>query len=394
MTVRIPLAKPEITDADRESVMNVLRTPQLSMGPKLRAFEEAICEYTGSKYAVAINSGTSALHLAVRALKLERGAEVILPSFTFSALLNVILQEGLRPKFVDIDPMTYNTTPELIAGAITPRTGLIIAVHTFGFPVDVEALRAVAKHGLSRTGRPRHAIHVIEDACEALGADVHGRKAGAIAEAGLFAFYPNKQITTGEGGMLVTSNQQVAAAAVRLRNQGRDPALGLDQHVEAGYSYRISDINCALGISQLSRIEQVVARRQKLAEAYDQALASIAEIIRPPLHSNVGRISWFVYPVQLGPEFNAEHRDWICETLLKKGIAIGRYFAPLHRQPVLRSHPSPKSGEDGATRRLQNTEAVAGRVIALPFFNELTEREIQEVADALEQSIRELRRKT
>jgi perosamine synthetase len=257
--------------------------------------------------------------------------------------------------------------------------------------VDVEALRAVAKHGLSRTGRPRHAIHVIEDACEALGADVHGRKAGAIAEAGLFAFYPNKQITTGEGGMLVTSNQQVAAAAVRLRNQGRDPALGLDQHVEAGYSYRISDINCALGISQLSRIEQVVARRQKLAEAYDQALASIAEIIRPPLHSNVGRISWFVYPVQLGPEFNAEHRDWICEALLKKGIATGRYFSPLHRQPVMMSHGFAAACEVG---HLPNTESVADGVIALPFFNELTEREIQEVAGGLEESIRELRRKT
>jgi perosamine synthetase len=396
MTVRIPLAKPEITDADRESVMNVLRTPQLSMGPKLREFEEAICEYTGSKYAVAVNSGTSALHLAVRALKLERGAEVILPSFTFSALLNVILQEGLRPKFVDIDPGTYNTTPGLIAGAITPRTGLIIAVHTFGFPMDVDALRAVAKHGLSRTGRPRHTVHVIEDACEALGADVHGCKAGAIAEAGLFAFYPNKQITTGEGGMLVTSNQQVAAAAERLRNQGRDPALGLNQHVDVGFSYRLSDINCALGISQLSRIEAVIARRRTLAEIYDRALAPIAAIIRPPLKSDVGRISWFVYPVQLGPEYKVRHRDRICESLLKKGIATGRYFAPLHRQPVLpiRSFArNAKARRAQASSHLRNAESVADRVIALPFFNELTEREIQEVAGALEESISELRRK-
>jgi perosamine synthetase len=332
----------------------------------------------------------------VRALKLERGAEVILPSFTFSALLNVILQEGLRPKFVDIDPGTYNTTPELIAGAITPRTGLIIAVHTFGFPMDVEALRAVAKHGLSRTGRPRHAVHVIEDACEALGADVHGRKAGPIAEAGLFAFYPNKQITTGEGGMLVTSNQQVAAAAERLRNQGRDPALGLNQHVDVGFSYRLSDINCALGISQLSRIEQVVGRRQKLAEIYDRALAPIPEIIRPTLNSDVGRISWFVYPVQLGPEYKAEHRDRMCESLLKRGIATGRYFAPLHRQPVLKSQSFARSAKvwnAWSSSHLRNTESVAGRVIALPFFNELTESEIHEVAGALEKSVRELRRK-
>jgi perosamine synthetase len=393
MTVRIPLAKPEITDADRACVMDVLRTPYLSMGPKLRKFEEAICEYTGSKYAVAVNSGTSALHLAVRALEVDRGAEVIVPSFTFSALLNVILQEGLQPKFVDIDPSTYNATPDLIANAISPRTRLILAVHTFGFPVNVDALRDVAKRGSSRTGRPRHTIHVIEDACEALGAEVHGRKVGTIGEAGLFAFYPNKQITSGEGGMLVTSNQQVAAAVERLRNQGRDPALGLNQHVEVGYSYRISDINCALGISQLSRIEAVIARRQRLAEIYDFALTKVGGIIRTSLTSAVGKISWFVYPIQLGADFNAKHRDWICESLISKGIATGKYFAPLHRQPVLRSHPSSKSGEEAGTRRLQKTEAVADRVIALPFFNELTELEIQEVAGALEESIRELRRK-
>jgi perosamine synthetase len=403
MTVRIPLAKPEITDADRDSVMNVLRTPHLSMGPKLREFEEAICEYTGSKYAVAVNSGTSALHLAVRALKLERGSEVILPSFTFSALLNVILQEGLRPRFVDIDPMTYNTTPELIAAAITPRTGLILAVHTFGFPVDAEVLRDVVSRGISRAGPrstslrtgPRHTIHLIEDACEALGAEMHGRKAGAIGEAGLFAFYPNKQITTGEGGMLVTSNPQIAAAAERLRNQGRDPALGLNQHVEAGYSYRISDINCALGVSQLSRIEAVIARRQTLAETYNQALEHIGEIIRPQLKSDLGRISWFVYPVQLGPEFKAKHRDRICESLLRKGIATGKYFAPLHRQPVLKAHGFAVDGKGSRRQanRLTNTEVVADRVIVLPFFNELKETEIQEVAGALDESIRELRRK-
>jgi perosamine synthetase len=385
MTVRIPLAKPEITDADRESVMKVLRTSQLSMGPKLREFEEAICEYTGSKYAVAVNSGTSALHLAVRALRLERGGEVILPSFTFSALLNVILQEGLLPKFLDVKAGAYNTTTELVAAAISPRTRLIIAVHTFGFPVDVGGLKAIAREH-SDSGNQ---IHVIEDACEALGAEVHERKAGAIAEVGLFAFYPNKQITTGEGGMLVTSNQQVAAAAERLRNQGRDHALGLNQHIEAGFSYRLSDISCALGISQLSRIEAVIARRQRLAEAYERALAPIAEIIRPPLNSGLGRISWFVYPVQVAPEFNAEHRDWICEALLNKGIATGRYFAPLHRQPVLKFHGFATSEAD----RLGNTEAVADRVIALPFFNELTERQIQEVAGALEESIRELQRK-
>jgi perosamine synthetase len=376
MNLRIPLAKPEITDSDRQAVLDVLNTPHLSMGPKVQEFEQAICYYTGSSHAVAVNSGTSALHIAVRALALEPGAEVILPSFTFSALLNVILQEGLRPKFVEIDPATYNTTPDAIAAAITSETRLILAVHTFGLPVDSQKLRDIAE---------KHHLHLIEDACEALGAEIHGHKAGTFGEAGLFAFYPNKQITTGEGGMLVTSDEQLALRALQLRNQGRDPELDWYQHAEVGFSYRLSDINCALGVSQLARIEAVVERRHKLAAIYDRELAQVAELIRLPLTSDVGRISWFVYPVQLAPEFNASHRDRICESLLRKGIASGRYFAPLHRQPVLKPY--------GNFPSLHQTELVADRVIALPFFNTLTGHEVQEVCGALEESIRELRRK-
>jgi len=379
MRVRIPLAKPEITEADRDAVLDVLRTPYLSMGPKLAEFEQAICDYVGCKYAVAVNSGTSALQIAIRVLGLEHGAEVVLPSFTFSALLNVILQEGLQAKFVDIDPATYNTTPELVAGAITPQTRLILAVHTFGFPVDVNALRSAARQ-----------VHIIEDACEALGAEVGGSKAGSIGDAGLFAFYPNKQITTGEGGVLVTSDKKLAEHAQRLRNQGRDPDLDWLQHAEVGFSYRISDINCALGVSQLQRIENVIASRQKLAETYDRELASILEIHRPPVVSRVGRISWFVYPIRLGNNFSRADRDRICESMLQKGIATGRYFAPLHLQPVLAS----SIGQHKSRLRLPNTESVADRIIALPFFNELTKKEIQEVCAALEESIRELRRKT
>ena len=411
MNPRIPLAKPEITDPDRDAVMEVLRTPQLSMGPKVDEFEQAICDYTGSEYAVAVNSGTSALHIAVRALGLERASEVILPSFTFSALLNVILQEGLQPRFVDIDPATYNTRPECVAAAITERTRLILGVHTFGFPLDVDAIRDVAH---SRAGP---AIHLIEDACEALGADLRGRKAGSLGEAGVFAFYPNKQITTGEGGVLVTSNQKLAECARRLRNQGRDSKLDWRQHAEIGFSYRLSDINCALGVSQLARIEKIVERRQKLAEVYDRQLEKIGEIVRPPLKSDVGRISWFVYPIRLAAEFSAKDRDWICESLAQKGIATGRYFAPLHQQPVLETRSFAKNAKGLGTQPkgiranlkgwggqvqaldsqfssgLAQTELVTDRVIALPFFNELTEPEIQTVCGALEESIGELRRK-
>jgi perosamine synthetase len=393
MIARIPLAKPEVADADRDAVLDVLRTSHLSMGPKLGELEQVICDYIGCKYAVAVNSGTSALHLAVRALNLEAGAEVVLPSFTFSALLNVILQEGLRPRFVDIDPETYNVTPELVAAAMTPHTRLVLAVHTFGFPVDAESLRNVIERFTQlRAGRPHHTgnTHVIEDACEALGAEVCGTKAGAFGDAGLFAFYPNKQITTGEGGVLVTSSEKIASRARKLRNQGRDPELDWLQHAEIGFSYRLSDINCALGISQMKRIDEIIARRQKLAEIYDRELAAISNIRRSPLQSDVGRISWFVYPIQLAREFTRAARDRICESMLHKGVATGRYFAPLHLQPVFR-----RAMWRGAPKlQLPNTEFVADRIIALPFFNQLTEKEIQDVCGALAESIDDLRRKT
>jgi perosamine synthetase len=383
MTLRIPLARPEITDADRESVMAVLRTAQLSMGAKLRQFEQTICDYTRVPHALVVNSGTSALQIAIRALKLPRGTEAILPSFTFSALLNVILEEGLRPKFVDIGANGFNTSAEIVSQAITRETCLILAVHTFGFPVDIDAIRSAISR-VEPKGRSRQRIHLIEDACEAFGAEIRGRKAGCFGDAALFAFYPNKQITTGEGGVLVTSSEAIADKAVELRNQGRNPALGWLDHADVGFSYRLSDLNCALGISQLRRIESVVVRRQCLAELYDHELARVGDIVRPSLHSSIGRISWFVYPIRLTEQFSREDRDRVCESMLRKGIATGRYFAPLHRQPVLLSQ-----GFGPAT--LPNTDAAAERVIALPFFNELTHEEIQEVCTALADSVRELR---
>jgi perosamine synthetase len=241
-----------------------------------------------------------------------------------------------------------------------------------------------------RAGRPPHPIHIIEDACEALGAELQGRKVGAFGDAGLFAFYPNKQITTGEGGVLVTSSEKIASQARKLRNQGRDPELDWLQHAEIGFSYRLSDINCALGISQLKRIEEIVAQRQKLTEFYDRELAAIDNIRRPPLKSDAGRISWFVYPIQLTKEFTRADRDRICESMGHKGIATGRYFAPLHLQPVF--HAAMWRG--APKLRLPNTEFAADRIITLPFFNQLTENEIQEVCGALAESIDDLRRRT
>jgi perosamine synthetase len=376
--MRIPLAKPEVTDADREAVLDALRSPFLSMGPKLDEFEKAISIYTGSEFAVAVNSGTSALHLALKTLDLPPDAEVILPSFTFVAPLNVLLQEKLRPVFVDIDSRTLNVTPAAVEAAITPKTKAIIAIHTFGRPVAIGKLRSIADH---------HGIFLIEDACEALGAEINGQKAGSFGDVGILAFYPNKQITTGEGGMFLTSNKELADHARYLRNQGRDPSLDWYQQAENGYSYRLSDINCALGVEQLRRIESIVERRQTLAALYQNNLGSCVDIQTPSLEADHGRISWFTYVVQLSESFNRSDRDWICTQLIDHGIGAGRYFAPLHRQPVLEQF-APQAD-------LPVTDHIADRVIALPFFNQLTEAEVQEVCDTFKALLDELpRRKT
>lgn len=374
---RIPLGRPEVTDADRDAVLQVLRTPDLSFGAKLVEFENAVASYLQVDHAVAVNSGTSALHLALRVLNLPTDSEVILPSFAFAAPLNVLLQEKLRPVFVDIDPATLNTTPELVEAAITPRTKAIIAIHNFGRPVDAARLRDLAD---------RRGLYLIEDACEALGSEIvnsegNARKAGSFGHISALAFYPNKQITTGEGGILVTARREFAEHARRLRNQGRDPSLDWYQQAEIGYSYRLSEMNCALGLEQFKRIESIVERRQALAALYDQKLSSIPEIIRPVLSAPGCRISWFVYVVQLARNFNAAARDALCSALASRGIATARYFAPLHLQPVAAGLP---------VASLPHSEFVADRVIALPFFNQITESQIDEVCLALKESLSHL----
>jgi len=374
MKLRIPLAKPEVTESDRRAVLAVLDSNDLSFGPVVGEFEDAFCRYVGVPYAVAVNSGTSALHLAVKALALTPGAEVILPSFTFAAPLNVILQEKLSPVFVDIEATTLNMAPAAVEAAITARTEAIVVVHTFGRPAAADRLRAISDD---------RDIVLIEDACEALGAELHQVKAGSFGDVGTFAFYPNKQITTGEGGMFVTRDRGLADRARRLRNQGRDPSLDWYQQREIGHSYRLSDINCALGVEQLRRIEAIVERRQALAELYERHLSSLEEVVTPAARAQNGRISWFCYVIQLTEEFSGSDRDWICRELLSRGIGTGRYFAPLHRQPVLKGWP-------GAPE-LPVTEKVAARVVSLPFFNQMSAAEVEEVCTALKAALLALR---
>jgi perosamine synthetase len=243
--MRIPLSAPDITEAEIAAVTAVLRTSRLSLGPRMEEFEQAIARYVGTTHAVAVNSGTSALHLCIRALGIAEGDEVIVPSFSFIAVANVVRYERAVPVFIDVDPLSLNPDPARIEEAITPRTRAIIVVHTFGVPAALDEILEIAR---------RHHLYVIEDACEALGAQFDDRQVGSCGDAGVFGFYPNKQITSGEGGMMVTNDSRLAALARKLRNQGRNDSDEWFQHAELGYNYRISELNCALGAAQVLRV--------------------------------------------------------------------------------------------------------------------------------------------
>jgi perosamine synthetase len=365
--MRIPLSAPDITEADIKAVADVLRTPNLSLGPKVREFEHAISNYIGTSDAIAVHSGTSALHLCIRSLNISEGDEVIVPSFAFIAVANVVRYERATPVFVDIDSKTLNLDPDKVEAAVTPRTKAILIVHTFGCPAEMSALQEIAR---------RHRLFVIEDACEAIGAEYDGRKVGALGDVGVFGFYPNKQITTGEGGAVVTNNSEIAAKIRKLRNQGRDESEDWIQHSELGYNYRISDINCALGIEQLNRINTILDRREAIAREYSQMLGQHPNLELPPLTLSRRRISWFVYVVRLGDRFSEEHRDWIVSELKVRGIGAGRYFAPIHLQPIYTSCSVKKS-------TLPITEFCAYRSLALPFFNRIRQEQIAEVCRVL-----------
>ena len=365
--MRIPLSAPDVTEAEVEAVCAVLRTSQLSLGPKLEEFEQAAARYLGTAHAIAVNSGTSGLHLCIRALGISRGDEVIVPSFTFIAVANAARYEGATPIFVDIDPETLNLDPARIEEAITSRTRAIVVVHTFGCPAALAEIQEIAN---------RHRLFVIEDACEALGAEYQGRKVGSFGDAGVFGFYPNKQITTGEGGIVVTNDSHVAVRTRKLRNQGRGAAGEWLEHEELGYNYRIAELNCALGIEQLKRIEAILERREAVARAYQRRLEDHPDLELPPIALARRRISWFVYVIRLRGQRAPSHRDKVLEAMAARGIACGRYFAPIHLQPAYRTQPH-------RCMDLTHTEAIAPRTLALPFFNRITDGQIEEVCQSL-----------
>lgn len=323
---RVPLSNPDISKADIAAVVKVLKSPRLSLGPRLVEFEKAFAKYIGMKHAVAVNSGTSALHLVVRALGLGPGHEMITSPFTFVATSNCALFEGATPVFVDIDEDTWNMDVTQIEAAITKQTRLLMPVHIFGRPMAMDAVMKIGR---------RHKLPVVEDACEALGATYKGRKAGTFGVASTFAFYPNKQMTTGEGGMLVTDDDRIAMLAKSMRNQGRDPQAGWLAHARLGYNYRLADINCALGLTQLARIETFIAARQRVAGRYIRKLSEVEELVMPAPYRE-GRISWFVFVVRLADRFTSEDRDAVMAHLSARGIGTNNYFSPVHLQKFYR----------------------------------------------------------
>ena len=366
--MRIPLSSPDITDSEIEAVLRVLRTTQLSMGPKLEEFERRFAEFTGTRCAVAVSSGTSGLHACIRALGLGPGDEVITTPFSFIASANALLYEGVVPVFVDIDPQTLNIDPAKIEAAITPRTRALLIVHVFGCPSPMRQIIAVAR---------RHGLKVIEDACEATGAEIDGKKVGGIGDIGVYGFYPNKQITTGEGGMVVTNDTSLSSSVKMCRNQGRDGTGDWFDHSVLGYNYRLSEMNCALGIAQLERIEDILLMRESVARRYREKLKDNANLILPEPQLAGGRISWFTYVVRLSERFTRADRDRIVFGMKKEGIGCGRYFAPIHLQPLYVKLFGYKEGD------FPFTEENAARSIALPFFNRITDDQIDEVSGRL-----------
>jgi perosamine synthetase len=376
MTEPIPLSAPDITDAEIDAVVAVLRTPRLSLGPQMEAFESAIAALTRVPHAVAVSSGTAGLHLALLALNIGPGDEVIVPSFAFIAVANAVRYTGAHPVFADIDPTTLNLDPRSVEAALTPRTRALIAVHTFGRPADMQSLSTLAR---------LHNLALIEDACEAIGAAIDSHPIGSFGDAAVFAFYPNKQITTGEGGMVVTPHPEAARRIAALRNHGRyesAPGRFSEAHAELGFNYRLSEIQSALGLAQLARLDPILARRDAIARRYCELLAGTPDLFLPATSVPGQRLSWFVFVVRLADRLTSAHRDRLRATLAEKGIATGRYFTPIHLQPAYSAWRS--------TTHLPVTDKIADRTLALPFFNRLTDSQIQHVATELHSALRTL----
>jgi perosamine synthetase len=366
----IPLARPEIGAREEELVLEVLRSGRLSLGPMGERFERELAAWLGVEDAVAVSSGTAALHLGVRMLGWGAGDEVLTSPFSFVASANCLLYEGARPVFCDVDPETLNLDPAAAVAAVGGRTAGILPVHIFGYPAAMPALEALAaKHGLG----------LLEDACEALGAvDSEGRRVGARGNLAGFAFYANKQMTTGEGGMIVPTDADLAARLRSERNQGRAVDMGWLDHDRLGFNYRLSDLAAALGVAQLEKLDSMLAQRARVASLYGEGLAEIEGVRAPIAGRGDEARSWFIYAVQLPA---GADRDATVARLAEHGIAGKAYLPCIH----LFRHLRELGYREG---QFPVAEAVSARSLALPFFPSMSESQVARVCEALAQSLR------
>ncbi len=367
MSRAVSLSAQDITEAEINAVVEVMRSDRLSLGPKLGEFEEAFRQRLGLKHAICCSSGTAGLHLCWHAMGVGPGDEVITTPFSFIASSNSIMFDGGKPVFVDIDPQTWQIDAGRIEAAITPRTRAILPVDVFGSLPDMDAVWEIAR---------KHNLRVLEDSCEALGATYQGKPAGSIGEAGVFAFYPNKQITTGEGGMVVTNDDDLAFKVRSCCNQGRDPGAGWLAHARLGYNYRLTDIQAAIGVEQMRRLDEILAKRARAAELYRERLADEPRVSLMRIPDEV-QISWFVFVLRLADDYTKGQRDKILAGLREKNIGCNDYFTPIHLQPFYVEALGHKPGE------FPVTEALAERTIALPFHNHLTPADADYVVETL-----------
>jgi perosamine synthetase len=367
MAAPIPLSSPDITQREIDAVVDVMQTPTLSIGPKIVEFEKHCARIVGRRHAVGVSSGTAGLHCAMLAAGIGPGDEIITTPFSFVASTNCILYVGATPKFVDIDPKTLNLDVTKLPAAVTPRTKGIVAVEAFGHPGGM--------HDVERFAR-QHELILIEDSCEGFGGKIGDRPVGSFGRASIFGFYPNKQITSGEGGMIVTDDDVFADTCRSLRNQGRDGMNWL-AHQRLGYNYRLSEINAAIGVAQCERIEEILENRRRVAHEYMSRLMDNRFLILPTLQDDT-HMSWFVFVVRLNDLFEPADRDAIIHALRAQGIGSSNYFPPIHLQPYMVERFGYKVGD------FPVCEYVSARTIALPFFGRMTRQQVHRACDALD----------
>jgi perosamine synthetase len=361
----IPLSLPYLDSLEEELVLEVLRSGRLSLGSMITRFEDGLAARVGARHAAAVSSGTAGLHLCARLAGIGRGDEVITSPFSFVASANCFMYEGGTPVFADVDARTLNLDPAAVEAAITDRTRAIVAVDIFGYPCELDELRAICD---------RHGLVFIEDACEALGAEYKGQPVGSHGHLAVFAFYPNKQITTGEGGMVVTGDENAWKLLKSLSNQGRADSGGWLEHARFGYNYRLSDLAAAVGVAQLERLDDVLARRAAVAARYADLLTDVDGAEAPLPDDRDHRRSWFVYPVRLDASVD---RERVIAALAEEGIATSRYLPSIHLQPYMRERFGFREG------LCPVSEEASRHLLSLPFYSAMEAEDQERVVDAL-----------